>query len=151
MEAPLPGTEHRTSPGGCAGCVPAQQHPAEHDLFSQARLNEPIYHDQFYYLLEFDHFDAEVLQGAVRELMDKHAILRTTVRLETFSEPVQLVHRAPFLDLVVEDLTASSIARQEQAIKDYMRRDLDDKFRFDGDCSGACAPSDWPTGRCAWC
>jgi amino acid adenylation domain-containing protein len=102
-------------------------------FFSQARPNEPIYHDQFYYLLDFDLFDMEILRGAVLRLMDKHAILRTTVRLETWSEPVQLVLRSPSFDLVVEDLTELSVANQEQAIKDYMRRDLADKFRFDGD------------------
>ncbi|QGQ96125.1 amino acid adenylation domain-containing protein [Paenibacillus psychroresistens] len=102
-------------------------------FYSMLKPDEPIYHDQFYYLLEFSRFDWSVLQQAISILSRKNSILRTTMHLQSFSEPLQMIHRLLLPVLELEDISASSQEEQEWFIRQYMYKDINDKFKFNGD------------------
>nr|WP_256756848.1 non-ribosomal peptide synthetase [Cohnella sp. WQ 127256] len=102
-------------------------------FYSKLKPDEPIYHDQFYYVLDFARFDWELLRETVFRLAVKHPILRTSMQLERYSEPIQIVHRDRMPAMALENLSACAIEEQEQRIQDYMAEDLRNKFRFDDD------------------
>ena len=102
-------------------------------FYSKLKPDEPIYHDQFYYVLNFSQFDWELLRETVLRLAVKHPILRTSMQLERYSEPIQIVHRDRIPAMALENLSAYAIEEQEQRIQDYMAEDLRNKFRFDDD------------------
>ncbi|MEU4325466.1 amino acid adenylation domain-containing protein [Nonomuraea dietziae] len=51
------------------------------------------------------HFDRESFEAALAELAARHPVLRTSMDLTRFSEPVQLVHRSAVIPLEVTDLS----------------------------------------------
>ncbi len=74
-------------------------------------------------------FDAHALESAVRRLVERHPVLRTSFDLTGYSAPVQLVHRSVEPPLEVEDLRGMNDAEQEEAIakwqEDERRRHID--------------------------
>ncbi|MFD3842643.1 amino acid adenylation domain-containing protein [Streptomyces sp. NPDC058642] len=74
-------------------------------------------------------FDAAAFQAAVDAVVAGHPILRTSVDLVTYREPLQLVHRAAHLPVGYTDLR--HLPREEQ--RDRLRRFVDAEFdrRFD--------------------
>ncbi|MFJ3669663.1 amino acid adenylation domain-containing protein [Streptomyces sp. NPDC090106] len=74
-------------------------------------------------------FDAAAFQAAADALVAAHPILRTSVDLVTYREPLQLVHRAAHLPVGYTDLRG--LPREEQ--RDRLRRFVDEEFdrRFD--------------------
>jgi amino acid adenylation domain-containing protein len=61
-------------------------------------------------------FDARALESAVRRLIERHPVLRTSFDLTGYSAPVQLVHREIEPPLEMEDLRGLSDAEQEGTI-----------------------------------
>ncbi len=105
-------------------------------FFTKLRPEEPIYHDQFPYLVKFEKFDRHIFNQAMRYLIKRHPILRTTFILEHFSEPLQIVHREDsgiVSPVAMDDLSNLNRPRQEQAIREYMEQDLRQKFQFEND------------------
>ncbi|GAA4933798.1 amino acid adenylation domain-containing protein [Streptomyces coeruleoprunus] len=74
-------------------------------------------------------FDPAAFQAAVDAVVREHGILRTSVDLVSFSEPLQLVHRTAHLPVGFTDLRG--LAREEQ--RAALRRYVDEEFgrRFD--------------------
>ncbi|GGQ08010.1 non-ribosomal peptide synthetase [Streptomyces roseolilacinus] len=74
-------------------------------------------------------FDPAAFQAAVDAVVREHGILRTSVDLVSFSEPLQLVHRAAALPVGHTDLRG--LTREEQ--RAALRRHVDEEFgrRFD--------------------
>ncbi|MFD0318147.1 amino acid adenylation domain-containing protein [Streptomyces flavalbus] len=74
-------------------------------------------------------FDHAAFQAAVDALVAAHPILRTSVDLVSYREPLQLVHRAAHLPVGYTDLRG--LPREEQ--RDRLRRFVDEEFdrRFD--------------------
>ncbi|MEU3253491.1 amino acid adenylation domain-containing protein [Streptomyces sp. NPDC006997] len=74
-------------------------------------------------------FDAAAFQAAVDALVAAHPILRTSVDLVSYREPLQLVHRAAHLPVGYTDLRG--LPREEQRAR--LRRFVDEEFdrRFD--------------------
>jgi amino acid adenylation domain-containing protein len=61
-------------------------------------------------------FELEYLRSALQELAERHPVLRTSVALTGFSEPLQMAHRNVTVPILVEDLRHLSWAEQEAAI-----------------------------------
>ncbi|MEW6734741.1 MAG: amino acid adenylation domain-containing protein, partial [Acidobacteriota bacterium] len=61
-------------------------------------------------------FDADTLLQALRELIIRHAILRTSFDLTSYSEPLQLIHCEVAQTLLFEDLRNLSIEEQNSVI-----------------------------------
>ncbi|MBW4617799.1 MAG: amino acid adenylation domain-containing protein [Cyanosarcina radialis HA8281-LM2] len=61
-------------------------------------------------------FDWEKLQIAIRDLVDRHPILRTSFDLTKYREPLQLVRKKVDIPLPVEDLRHLSVAEQDNIL-----------------------------------
>jgi acyl carrier protein len=94
---------------------------------------EPVYHDQFVYLLRLA--EVEVFFEALRRTMERHSVFRTGFHVYAFAEPIKVVHRELHLGVerAVEDLSALSRSGQQSRIEEYRASDVEDKFRFAGE------------------
>src|SRR6266700_2076399 len=73
-----------------------------------------IYHDLFSYHLKA-RLDERVLEQALEAMLKRHPVLRTSIDLSSYSEPLQLVHRSVALPLEVSELWGESeTAREEE-------------------------------------
>ncbi len=77
------------------------------------------YHDVFSFELRTP-FRRGELERAVRGLIERHPVLRTSFDLTRFSEPLQLVQRTVPLPLWIADLRALPAAAQQRALADYL-------------------------------
>ena len=82
---------------------------------SSDSLTSAIYHDIFSYHLKAP-FSAGEMCKALDDLCRRHAVLRTSFDLSTFSEPLQLVHKNSKIQLQIEDWRAMDPAGQKQAL-----------------------------------
>ncbi|HEX8559632.1 MAG TPA: amino acid adenylation domain-containing protein, partial [Pyrinomonadaceae bacterium] len=74
-------------------------------------------------------FDADKMRAAVRQLMRRHAVLRASFDLHTYSAPLQLVHREVEEPLVIEDLRRLTPAEQEEVVGGLI--EAEKRTRFD--------------------
>jgi amino acid adenylation domain-containing protein len=87
-----------------------------------------VYRATFLYRLRGD-LECDRFRAAVQQVIDRHAILRTSFDLTGYREPLQLVHRRVAAPLQFEDLRHHSVSDQERALDDWFeserRRDFD--------------------------
>jgi amino acid adenylation domain-containing protein len=81
-----------------------------------------IYHDIVSYHVRAP-LHIESLRATLDDLLRAHPTLRTSFDLTTFSEGLQLVHREPILDMIVEDMRAADVDNQERAIEAFFERE----------------------------
>ncbi len=98
--------------------------------------DEPIYHDQFPYVIKIKNFDMGTFNKAVDILVKQHSILRTTFMMNLYKEPIQVVYKAgggivPQIEM--DDLSDFDASEQEIKIADYMQNDLRNKFKLDNE------------------
>ncbi|MFG2825799.1 amino acid adenylation domain-containing protein, partial [Kitasatospora sp. NPDC048365] len=65
-------------------------------------------------------FDETALRRAVADLTPRHEVLRTSVDLETYSVPVQLVHRTAEVPVTVYDHRELDAAAEAEVISDFL-------------------------------
>lgn len=65
--------------------------------------------------------DAEALREAMRQEVERHAILRTSFDLTGYSKPLQLVHRHADVPFEVHDIRSISHDEQEELIQEFLR------------------------------
>jgi amino acid adenylation domain-containing protein len=136
-----PATVVRTQPFGLVGAEDRPRLPADvvdaypltslqtGMLFhSELNLDSAVYHDIFSFHLRTP-LDIDALRAALRQLADRHPVLRTSFNLSDFGEPLQLVHRAADVPLEDEDLRRLSHAEQEEALAGWMAAEK--RYRFD--------------------
>ncbi|WP_345724687.1 amino acid adenylation domain-containing protein [Herpetosiphon gulosus] len=94
----------------------------------QLEPTTPLYHDIFIYRIRVA-FDADLLRQAVQQLIDRHAVLRTSFHMHGFSQPLQLVQRHVAAPLTIEDWRdldeAAYQARQTAWIEQEKQRHFD--------------------------
>jgi amino acid adenylation domain-containing protein len=73
------------------------------------------------------HLDTEALKRAVNDVVQRHAILRTTYELRD-GEPVQIVHPSVQVTLPVDDLSALDADAQRAAVAATTRREASEPF-----------------------
>jgi amino acid adenylation domain-containing protein len=73
-------------------------------------------------------FDESKLKVALQQLASRHAILRTSFDLSTFSEPLQLVHQTVEMPLRIDDLRHLSGGAQEEAVDTWIEAEREGKF-----------------------
>ncbi|MDZ8084002.1 MAG: amino acid adenylation domain-containing protein [Nostoc sp. DedQUE12b] len=83
-----------------------------HSEYSQ---DSAVYHDIFSFHLKTP-FDVQLLQVAIQDLVNHHAVLRTSFELSNFSIPLQLVHQQVEVPLQVEDWCDLNHSEQEEAL-----------------------------------
>ncbi len=102
-------------------------------FFAQAQPDEPLYHDQFPYVIPLENFNAEVFRKAVGLVVQKHPILRTSFDVTNFEVPLQVVHSECKVAVQSENLSRLPADKQKRAIESYCRQDLRNKFVFQCD------------------
>jgi amino acid adenylation domain-containing protein len=75
-------------------------------------------------------FQAEKMQSALDQMAVRHEMLRTSFDGNTFSQPLQLVHRDAGLKLHVEDLRHLSEDEQQSHIDQWLREETRRKFEW---------------------
>jgi tyrocidine synthetase-3 len=118
-------------PDDCEDFYPLSQIQNGMVFYSKLRPNEPIYHDQFLFNVTFKRFDLDTYMKTLQILMDRHPILKTVFDTEHFSMPLQIVRNHIKPEVLMDDLSELPKDQQENSIKNYLKRDLNDKFNFD--------------------
>jgi amino acid adenylation domain-containing protein len=111
--------DRRRLPEGLEDAYPLSRLQAGMVFHSELAPGSATYHDVFSYHLRAP-FDEGALSAAVEEALRRHPVLRTSFDLASFSEPLQLVHRAVEVPLSVESLEASSAAEQEEELRRWL-------------------------------
>ncbi|MEO6035733.1 MAG: amino acid adenylation domain-containing protein, partial [Verrucomicrobiota bacterium] len=90
-------------------------------MFYYNELNplSAVYHDVFSFGIQ-SAFNAENLERAVNQLVERHPVLRTSFEIAGFSEPMQLVHRQVKVPFTVENLRGLSASEQVNRLVDWI-------------------------------
>jgi len=86
-----------------------------------------VYHDINTFHLKAS-LHEEFFVSAVRYVVERHDVLRTSFNLSSYSEPLQLVHREAELPVQFEDLRELSPADQQEVIKSYTESEQRNRF-----------------------
>jgi amino acid adenylation domain-containing protein len=97
---------------------------------SEYTAETATYHDIFSYHLRAP-FEPEALQEAVRELLSRHAVLRTSFDLTGYSQALQLVHKEVEVPFELEDLRHFSMAEQERVIRERIAAERLKRFDWE--------------------
>lgn len=84
--------------------------------------DHPLYHNVCSFYLRGT-FDEQALRQALRLLVARHAILRTSFDLNSYSEPLQLVHTEAEMSLVVGDLRGITADEQERIVDIFVQEE----------------------------
>ncbi|KPA90320.1 non-ribosomal peptide synthetase [Pseudomonas sp. RHF3.3-3] len=76
-------------------------------------------------------WDAPALHRALRHVVAEHGFLRTSVDLERFAEPVQILHRFVEVELAVEDLTEFTEAERQRQLKSWIEAEKKRPFTWE--------------------
>jgi amino acid adenylation domain-containing protein/non-ribosomal peptide synthase protein (TIGR01720 family) len=90
---------------------------------------EPLYHNVDSWHVR-GQLSVEVFREAVRRVVARHPMLRTSFHLTEFSEPLQLVHREAILPVTMEDIRLLSPEEQERWIDGLILREKRCQFDF---------------------
>jgi amino acid adenylation domain-containing protein len=89
---------------------------------SQYRAGTAIYHSIIKVELS-GRLDVEAMREAIDRLMKRHASLRTTFELTSYSEPLQMVWREVEVPLEVEDIRGLSEQEQERRVEEWLEEE----------------------------
>ncbi|WP_079681561.1 non-ribosomal peptide synthetase [Planktothrix sp. PCC 11201] len=96
---------------------------------SEYQGNIPVYHDVFSYHIRCP-FHPQTLHKAIKEIVHRHGVLRTSFALTDYPEPLQLVHRQVDIPLGLDDLTHLSTTEQEVALDDWIEQEKNRPFNW---------------------
>jgi amino acid adenylation domain-containing protein len=97
---------------------------------SQTAPGSGVYHDVVSYRLHLP-YQAESFQCALNALVQRHPMLRTSIDMASFSEPLQLVHRTVELPVLEHDWRSLSAPQQEKALVEFVEREAKARFIWD--------------------
>lgn len=102
----------------------------ERGMVFESILNKDlgVYHDQFAYQMAVARFDQEIYQQAMELLVSKHAILRTSFKLDTPFGDVQIVEKEVDVKVDFEDLSPVPEEEHPRLVSAYMELELDAYF-----------------------
>jgi amino acid adenylation domain-containing protein len=86
-----------------------------------------VYHDVFSYFLQAP-LNIQILHSAIKEIVARHPVLRTSISLAQFSQPLQLVHSQVSIELPVDDLSSLPLDEQEKIIATWIEQDKQSPF-----------------------
>ncbi|MGW4226950.1 amino acid adenylation domain-containing protein [Streptomyces bauhiniae] len=114
-------------PGGVEDAYPMTQLQAGLVFQSELSHGTAEYHDILSYMIQSS-FDAACFEEAVRILVRRNPIFRTSYHLTGYSEYLQLVHEDAPLPLYIADLRGMSETEQEEWYRDWAAREK--AYRF---------------------
>ena len=99
-------------------------------LHTLAAPRSGIYFEQFAWTVR-GRFDVDALRGAWQQMVERHAMLRTSFSWDDLDKPLQIVHRSVTLPIVVEDWRARPPAEHEPAFQEFLAADRQRGFSLD--------------------
>lgn len=102
-------------------------------FYSKLRPEDPIYHDQFIFTIKIKKFDEDMCIDVLKILMNRHTILRTVFITENVDIPIQVVRKNIEPNLIIKDIAEASKENQKEIIKEYISKDIKNKFKFNYD------------------
>jgi amino acid adenylation domain-containing protein len=119
--------DRKRLPDGVEDAYPLAMLQAGMVFHSEFNPDAAIFHDQHSFHLHA-RFDPPVMERTLREVLDRHAILRASFELSLFTQPLQLVHESVPITLTVEDLRHLPVEAHEPAIAAWMTADKKQRF-----------------------
>src|SRR5215510_5981328 len=107
--------------------TPMQQGMLYHSL--RASASSPIHFIQISYNWQ-GRLVREAFRQAWRQVLDCHAVLRTSILWEDLEKPVQVVYRQVDLPLEELDLQGLGLAEQEAALNSFLEADRRHGFKL---------------------
>ena len=86
------------------------------------------YHDVLTYRLRIRKWSVDTLRLVLNALVKKHPILRTSISLTQYAEPVQLVHKATQIPIDVRDITKVDCSAQDKIIAEWIEVEKQHSF-----------------------
>ncbi|HEX8116937.1 MAG TPA: condensation domain-containing protein, partial [Pyrinomonadaceae bacterium] len=117
----------RKLPEGLEDAYPLTMMQAGMLFHSEYSPDSSVYHNVTSFRLRA-RFDEGALRSALRHVMDRHPVLRTSFDLTSYGEPLQLVHREVELPMRVEDLRPLPSAEREAALAASFEAEKGHKF-----------------------
>ena len=117
-------------PEGIADAYPLTMLQAGMIFHSEYSPESAVYHDIFTYELRAK-LDEAAMRETLRELLRRHAALRTSFAMTGYSEPLQLVHDEVEFPLSVSDISDLDAEAQEETIRNYIEADRGQSFAWD--------------------
>ena len=102
-------------PAGVADAYPATALQAGMVFEAASRASDPLYNNVDTLHLRAP-FDAAALRAAAQLLVDRHDVLRTSLDLESFDQPVQLVHERVAAAVEIQDLRGLEPAERRRRL-----------------------------------
>jgi amino acid adenylation domain-containing protein len=122
--------DRRRLPAGIEDAYPLARMQAGVIFHCQLEPHTPLYHDIFMYRIKV-RFDEPLFRQAVQELIDRHAVLRTSFHLTDYSEPLQLVHASVAAPFFVEDLRGMSEQEQRRFQEAWVEEEKQRRFAWE--------------------
>ena len=95
---------------------------------NQLSGGQGTYHDVFSYQIRFREWHDETFRAVLDALSEKHPILRTSISLAGYSEPIQLVHREARIPLIVSDISSLDIVAQDRFVENWIEEEKQTSF-----------------------
>ncbi|MCW5313966.1 amino acid adenylation domain-containing protein [Nostoc sp. KVJ3] len=89
---------------------------------SEYHGNVPIYHDVFTYHIRAS-LNLQILHNAIKQIVNRHGVLRTSFALTDYQQPLQLVHQQVDIPLTLDDLSQLSTTEQEAALDNWIEQE----------------------------
>ncbi|MFF3553852.1 amino acid adenylation domain-containing protein [Streptomyces tsukubensis] len=127
----LGGEDRDRLPGGIVDAYPLSRIQLGMVLEMLSSGGEGNYHNVTSYVIrDARPYRADAFQQAVDRVVARHEVLRTSMDLTSFTEPLQLVHEYAKLPVGSADLRMLDEAVQEEAVRDYMAAQRERLFRL---------------------
>ncbi|BAZ70598.1 McyA protein (plasmid) [Fischerella sp. NIES-4106] len=109
-------------PQGVEDAYPLAALQAGMIFHSEYSTNVPIYHDVFTYHIRAT-LNLQALHSAIKQVVNRHAVLRTSFALTNYQQPLQLVHQQVDVPLNLDDLSHLSTTEQEVALDTWIEQE----------------------------
>jgi amino acid adenylation domain-containing protein len=90
-----------------------------------------VYHDVFSYQLRVREWDQGAFERALEAVVEKHPILRTSIWLNGYSEPLQIVHRRVRIPVTSVDVRGYGEEEQDRMIQEWIEEEKGRGFELE--------------------
>ncbi|MEH2238042.1 condensation domain-containing protein, partial [Nostoc sp.] len=119
--------ERQSLPNGIEDAYPLTKLQLGMLFHSEYAPSTAVYHDVFSYYLQAP-LTIQLLHSSIKEIVARHPVLRTSISLTQFPQPLQLVHSQVSIDLPIDDLSSLPLDEQEKIIATWIEQEKQNPF-----------------------
>ncbi|MFE0510760.1 amino acid adenylation domain-containing protein, partial [Streptomyces sp. NPDC058964] len=124
----VPDEDRAKLPGEVVDAYPLSQAQTGMVVEMLAKGGARSYHNVVSLRVRDERFSLDALRQAMAVLTERHEVLRTSIDLETYSVPMQLVHAASETQVECTDLTTLGADETEQALRAFVETESEAVF-----------------------